>query len=237
MKLDGLSVFFPCYNEEENLPIVINSALRILPELANDFEIIVVDDGSHDRSPRIVTGIMQDEPRLRLVRHDRNLGYGAALVTGFRAARLPWVFYTDADAQFDLQELGVLIAKSAGADIVSGYRHHRADPRHRLLNAAIFSWSLRIFMGLSVPDVNCAFKLCRREIFDRFPLRTSGALINAEILSRARLAGCKIVWLPVTHQPRVAGMPTGAKPSVILKAIGEFWILFFDLLKTRLQGK
>jgi len=231
--LDGLSVCLPCLNEEQAIASVLQSALKVLPGVAREFEIIVIDDGSRDRTGDLVRGMMPHEPRLRLVRHETNQGYGAALKTGFQAARLPWVFFTDADGQFDLEDLKILVAAAGRAEIVSGYRLHRADPWHRKLNAAIYAMSLRCFMGLSARDVNCAFKLYRREIFDRFPLRTSGALINAEILCRARCAGCRIVWVAVTHRPRTTGVQTGAKPRVILKAIAEFWMLFFDLLKIR----
>jgi glycosyltransferase involved in cell wall biosynthesis len=233
-KLKGLSVFFPCHNEEQNIPALLESAQNVLPALAEEFEIIVVDDGSQDQTATIVEDGRRRDARIRLVRHPHNLGYGAALKSGFQAARLPWVFFTDADGQFDLEDLKTLIEASNNAEIVSGYRLHRADPWYRLLNAAIYSFSLRLFMGLSVPDVNCAFKLYQRDIFNRFPLKTNGALINAEILCRAKLAGCLITWLPVTHYPRKAGVPTGAKPAVLLKAMAEFWMLFLDLLTIRL---
>jgi len=231
--LDGLSVFFPCYNEEQNILPVLDSARNVLPGIAKNFEIIVVDDGSVDQTAALVAGFASGDSRVRLIRHERNQGYGTALQSGFQAARLPWVFFTDADRQFNLEDLKVLIEVAGNADIVSGYRLQRADPWYRKLNAAIYAFSLRLLMGLSARDVNCAFKLYRREIFERIPLRTRGALINAEILCRAQRAGFRTVWIGVTHRPRIAGVPTGAKPRVILKAIVEFWMLFFDLRKMR----
>jgi len=227
--LDGLSVFFPCYNEESNIVFVLDSAIQILPDIAKQFEIIVVDDGSQDQTAALADAYSRRDSRVRLIRHDHNQGYGAALKTGFRSARLPWVFFTDADRQFDLSDLERLVPHTPSADIVAGYRLHRADPWYRLWNASLFALSLRIFMGLSAKDVNSAFKLYRRDIIQGLPLRTDGALINAEILCRADRQGRRIVWVGVSHWPRRAGTPSGAKPRVILKAMIEFWILFFDL--------
>lgn len=229
MRLEGLSLFFPCHNEEANIGRVLADALRAASLVADRFEIIVVDDGSRDGTDEAVRRVMAESPEVRLVRHAVNRGYGEALRSGFRAARFPWVFYSDGDGQFDLQELPRLAASARNADIVSGVRLRRADPWHRKLNAFIFQCALRLFMGLRVKDVDCAFKLYRREVFDEMTLRASGAMIDAEVLSKARRNGRRIVSVGVSHRPRIAGVSSGGNPWVILKAMGEFWKLWWDL--------
>jgi len=235
--LDGLSLFFPCYNEEANVEGLVQDALRVAPAVAREFEIIIVDDGSRDGTAARVAGIATQSPAVRLVRHEKNRGYGEALKSGFRAARLPWVFYSDGDRQFDLNELPRLVWEARGADIVSGFRLKRADPWHRLLNAKIFETALHLFMGLNIPDVDCAFKIYRRDIFDGFAMNATGAMIDAEILSKARRQGQVIKTLGVGHRPRVAGTPTGAKPKVILRAMVEFWKLWWDLRRTPARAR
>jgi glycosyltransferase involved in cell wall biosynthesis len=228
-KLPSLTVFYPCYNERENIDRVIDETLRVIPQIAEDYEIIVVDDGSRDGTDERVTQRARSDPRLRLVRHPVNRGYGEALKSGFRAARMKWVFYTDGDGQFDLADLPRLVEQSSSADIVSGFRSNRADPVHRKWNAFIFAIACRLFLGVRVPDIDCAFKLYRREVLDQLTLKTTGAMINAEIFAKASRAGYRIVSLPVQHRPRVAGTQTGAKWRVILRAMREFWVLWADL--------
>jgi glycosyltransferase involved in cell wall biosynthesis len=226
----SLSIVMPFYNEEANIEHGMREAIRVVDALEiRDYEVIAVDDGSADRTREIARQWSEQNPHIRLVAHDQNKGYGEALKSGFRAARKTWVFYTDGDGQFDLNQLPALIEKTTVADIVSGVRIHRADPWYRKLNAGIFSFALRLFMGLDIPDVDCAFKIYRREIFDRLALKTSGALIDAEVLLKARRAGYRITTMPVQHKPRNAGAPTGANGRVILRAMKEFWQLWADL--------
>ena len=230
-KLSGLSLTFPCHNEEANVERVTRDALRVAAQVADRYEVILVDDGSHDRTAEIVTRLSQEFPQVRLIRHAVNKGYGEALKSGFRAAKLPWVFYSDGDGQFDLNELPALIEKTRDADIVSGVRTHRADPWHRKLNAEIFEVAVRLFMGLNVPDIDCAFKIYKRDLFDKIQLHTSGAMIDTEVLVKAQRAGYRIATMPVRHLPRQAGVQTGAKLSVIFRAMKEFWMLWWDLRK------
>ncbi len=230
-RLTGLSLAFPCHNEEANVERVTRDALRVAAQVADRYEVILVDDGSRDRTAEIVTRLAQEFPQVRLVRHPVNKGYGEALKSGFRAATMPWVFYSDGDGQFDLNELPALIEKTKEADIVSGIRVHRADPWHRKMNAAIFELAGRIFFGLHVPDVDCAFKIYRRDLFDKIRMNTSGAMIDTEVLVKAKRAGYRITTLPVRHLPRQAGVQSGAKLRVILRAMKEFWVLWWDLRK------
>ncbi|MFA5974895.1 MAG: glycosyltransferase family 2 protein [Elusimicrobiota bacterium] len=234
MKLDGLSLFFPCHNEETNVERVIDEASQVAAQVAESYEVIIVDDGSCDRTPEIVQSMAQSRPALKLVRHPTNRGYGEALKSGFRAARFPWVFYSDGDGQFDLNELPSLVELTSQADIISGVRVRRADPWHRKLNAQIFAAALRVFMGLDIPDIDCAFKLYRRSLFNEIQMITTGALIDAEILVKARRMGYRIATVGVSHRPRRAGVQSGANLSVIFRAMKEFWALWWDL---RTYGK
>lgn len=232
-KLEGLSLFFPCHNEEANVEGVIREALRIAPQVTERYEVLIVDDGSRDRTADIVQRLAASHPTVRLVRHDQNKGYGEALKSGFKAAQLPWVFYSDGDGQFDLNELPALVAKTAEADIVSGVRRQRADPWNRQLNGKLFELSVRLFMGLNIPDIDCAFKLYRRELFDNIQLHTTGAMIDTEVLIKAQRLGYSITTMDVSHRPRRAGVQSGAKLKVVLRAMKEFWFLWWELQCTR----
>ncbi|HAU37721.1 MAG TPA: glycosyltransferase family 2 protein [Phycisphaerales bacterium] len=229
----ALSVFFPCYNEQENVERVTRRAMEALNRLVRQWEIILVDDGSADETGRIADRLAAEDIRIRAVHHERNGGYGRALRTGFAAARLPYVFYTDGDGQFDISELDRLLERIGEAEIVSGYRARRRDGFLRRLNAAGWSWLTQRTLGFRCRDVDSAFKLYRREIFGRFELKSTGALIDAEVLARAVRCGCRIVTVPVTHLPRRAGKQTGAKLRVILRAFRELWQLRRDIRRGR----
>ena len=228
-KVDDISVFFPCYNEAENLPELIAEAVEVLAELADSYEIIIVDDGSNDSTAEICRDLIQKTHQLKLVSHGQNRGYGAALRSGFKAAANSLVFYTDGDHQFDLHDLKKLIPLLNDAQIVSGFRLTREDPWYRKLNARLYNSALWLLFGLKVRDVDCAFKLYRRELFDQIDIRSDGAFVDAEILIKARRRGYRIAQIGVPHYPRRHGAPSGAKLRVILRALGE-------MLRLRLFG-
>jgi glycosyltransferase involved in cell wall biosynthesis len=229
----SLSIFFPCYNEEGNVEELSRKALAVARELTDDYEVIVVDDGSRDRTAAIAGALAEEDPHLRLVRHETNRGYGAALTTGFRAAAKDLVFYTDGDGQFDLGELPKLLPLIENADMVCGYRLRRRDPLPRKVNAWLWGALVNHLFHLRVRDVDCAFKLFRRKIFDRMILTSRGALIDTEILARAALSGYIFVQTGVNHYPRVSGSQTGAKPGVILRAFKELFALKTELEQER----
>ena len=224
-----LSVFFPFFNEDANIQRVVDDARRALDDLGLQWEMVLVDDGSADRTPQLADRIAAHDSRIRAVHHPENRGYGAALQTGFRAARLPWVFYTDGDGQFDLADLARVLPLAERFDVVSAYRENRREGFLRRAMAAAWGWLTGRLLGFRIRDVDAAFKLYRREIFDRIPLHSTGALIDAEILARAARAGYTIGQTPVRHFPRRAGTPTGAKPTVILRAFRELWRLRKDI--------
>ncbi len=216
-----ISAVLPAYNEEANLEEVVERTSRALAACARASEIIVVDDGSQDSSAALLERLKAAYPTLRVVRHPHNRGYGAAVRSGFLASRFPWVFMMDADNQFDPAELGLLLRHAGEADIVTGYRKQRRDPLPRRLNAWAFFSLVRLFFGRQVRDVNCAFKLLRRDMLNRMDLHSNGALINTEVFVLARRQHAHIVEVAVHHYPRTSGKQTGANPRVVLRAFRE----------------
>ncbi len=224
-----LSYFFPAHNEEANLEGLVEEALAALPDLAETFEIIAVDDGSHDATASIAEALVQRHPDVvRLVRHPVNLGYGAALLSGFAAARYELIAFTDGDRQFKVADLGRLTARLAGPgapDVVAGFRIRRADPLIRTLYARAYRLANRIFFGLQVTDVDCACKLFRRAALDGLRVESGGAFFSAELLIKLQAAGRSVAEVGVPHYPRTAGAATGARPQVVLRAVRDFWLL------------
>jgi len=224
-----LSLVYPVFDEEENIGVLLNESLRLAPRLSPDFEIIVVDDGSRDGSARIIEERRRADPRIRVVRHLSNRGYGAALHAGLREARGEFVFFSDADLQFDLEELATLLAHAREFDIVAGYRRHRRDPWPRRLIGWSWSALVRMLFDLQVRDIDCAFKVFRRHVIDAIPIESIGAFINTEILVRANKARFRIHQVPVTHRRRRHGRQSGANPAVILRALVELATLYGEL--------
>lgn len=228
-RVPQLSYFFPAHNEEANLAGLVEEALATLPGLAKTFEIIAVDDGSRDATASIAEGLAAQYPDVvRLVSHPVNLGYGAALRSGFAAARYELIAFTDGDRQFQVADLGRLTARLAAADapdVVVGFRIERADPLVRTIYARLYRLANRLFFGLRVTDVDCACKLFRREALDGLRVESGGAFFSAELLIRLRVAGRRVAEVGVPHYPRTAGSATGAKPQVILRAVRDFWLL------------
>ena len=211
-RLSGLSIFFPFHNEEENIERVVGAALEAAVAVTDDYEVIGVDDGSGDR-----TGEIGD----RLAAENR--GYGGALQSGFAAATKDYVFFSDGDGQFDLGELPKLVELIAGGecDLALGYRVQRADSFMRSVNAKLYKTLIRILFGLKVRDIDCAFKLIDRKVFEQVTLESEGALISAELLIKARKAGFRFREVGVGHYPRTAGEQSGANLGVILRTFVE----------------
>jgi glycosyltransferase involved in cell wall biosynthesis len=216
-----ISAVMPAYNEEANLEQSVGRMAGALEANARAFEIIVVDDGSQDGTAALLERLKAEHPELRVIHHPVNRGYGAALRSGFDAARYAWIFMMDADNQFDPAEVQSLLQRAGEADIVAGYRQHRRDPLLRRLNAWAFFTMVRLLFGRLVRDVNCAFKLIRRDLVARMALHSEGALINAEMLVLARQLHARVVEVPVQHYPRRAGKQTGANAGVVIRAFRE----------------
>ena len=217
----------PAYNEETALPGTVGNLRAVLANLGRPFEIIIVDDGSADRTGELADRLARDDPAVRVVHHQGNRGYGTAVKSGFAAARLDWVFLMDSDGQFTPSELPGFVEASRHADFVVGYRAERADPVHRRLFATAWATLMRLLLGVGVRDVDCAFKLMRRSYLAAMPLEAGGAFLSAEMLAKARRMGARFAERPVTHLPRRAGKQTGGSVRVLLRAfyeLGRLWL-------------
>jgi glycosyltransferase involved in cell wall biosynthesis len=229
----SISAVMPAYNEEAVIAASVRHVAATLRRLVSDFEVVVTNDGSRDRTGAILRDLaMEQDLHLRVVTHERNRGYGAALASGFDAAGKDLVFMTDGDRQFDVAELADFLPLiERGADMVIGWRRHRADPPLRLLNAWGWKQLVNGLFGYTARDVDCAFKLFRREVWESVTVRSRGATFSAELLVRARRRGFQVVELPVSHYPRTAGAATGARPAVIARAFRELFLLRLSLVR------
>jgi glycosyltransferase involved in cell wall biosynthesis len=239
-RVPRLSYFFPAHNEEANIEALVAEALATLPTLAETFEIIAVDDGSKDRTPAIADALAAAHPGIvRVVHHPVNLGYGAALRSGFAAASFDLIAFIDGDRQFkvaDVARLTERLAAGDNPDVVVGYRIKRADPFIRRWYARTYRLANRIFFGVRVRDIDCACKLFKRSSLEGIRVSSGGAFFTAELLIKLRFEGRKIVQVGVPHYPRTAGSPTGAKPKVVFRAVRDFWALRFRLWFARKDG-
>jgi glycosyltransferase involved in cell wall biosynthesis len=216
-----LSIVLPAYNEEANIEEAVTRATEVATRHCTEHEIIVVDDGSTDSTRAIVEKLASDDHRIRLITHEANRGYGGALKSGFLAAELDLVFFTDSDNQFDLDELGIFVDLIQSVDVVAGYRIKRCDPVFRRFAAKAWNYLVRALFYVPVRDIDCAFKLFRREVFDGLELDSVGAMVNTELMVKLGRSGYRVVEVGVQHFPRTAGKPRGATPKVILHAFRE----------------
>lgn len=229
-RVPELSIFFPFWNEEQNLESVIRKAVPVAEKVAEKWEIIMVDDGSSDKTLKIARKLAKEDKRLIAVAHDRNRGYGAALKTGFTTARYNLVVFNDGDGQFDLREIDKFLEKISKSDLVIGSRKKRLDNpfRHILMNL-LKIWDF-IFFGFRFKDIDCGFKLFKKEALDKImPLKSEGAMITTEILAKAKRANLKISEVEVHHYPRIYGDQSGGNLRVIVRAIKESLALWKDL--------
>lgn len=238
LPIPRLSFFVPAYDEEHGIAGLLGEALAVLPSLAREFEIIAIDDGSRDRTAAILREVARQNPGvIRVVRHPRNLGYGAALRSGFSAARHEVIAFTDGDGQFRVGDLGPLLLRLHGEDrpdAVAAYRLSRADPPLRSLAASLYRLALRLCFGLRMRDVDCGSKVFRRSALRDLRVESGGAFFSAELL--IKLASARIAEVGVPHYPRQGGRATGLSPLVVLRAVREFLSLRLRLWLTRGQA-
>jgi glycosyltransferase involved in cell wall biosynthesis len=235
-RVPALSYFFPAHDEADNVEALVTEAIDELAGMAERFEIICVDDGSTDGTSEIADRLAAADPeRVRVVHHETNLGYGAAVRSGLQASRFGLVCFTDGDRQFRVADLRRLLARLGAAEeptppaVVAGYRIRRADPLLRLAYARTYRACLRLFFGLRVRDPDCACKLFRREALEDIRVASGGAFFSAELLIKIGAAGGRIVEEGVPHYPRTAGRASGADPRVVLRAVRDFWRLRLGL--------
>jgi glycosyltransferase involved in cell wall biosynthesis len=225
----SISVFSPCYNEEKNFGKLLKGMLDFLPEISSDFEIIIVDDGSTDSTAEIARKYAMNHSQVKVISHKRNMGYGAALRTGFENCNKDYIFFTDGDNQFDISEMTKLLPYIRDYDIVTGYRLKRRDNFIRKINEFNFNRLVRILFGLKVKDLNCAFKIYRKEVIKSLKLRSTLAFINSELLIRAKKKGFTLKEVGVTHYPRKWGTQSGANLKVIAGTFRELFQLRREL--------
>ncbi len=225
LKPFSLTIFFPCYNEEANVERMTRKAVEVGRVLADELEVLIVNDGSTDGTKEIADRLAEEITEVRAVHNDPNLGYGGALQRGFREATKDWVFYTDGDGQFDLGEIPKLLPLLETHDMVSCFRIDRQDSFVRKLNAWAWTRLVRLVFKLKLRDIDCAFKIYPRSFFDRINMKSMGALIDTEILAKATNLKYSIAQLGVHHYPRTAGEQTGANLGVILRAFKELFRL------------
>ena len=217
----SLSVILPAFNEEANIRAVVEDAYRNILKITPVFEIIVVNDGSKDRTGEICDRLVEEFSEVRVVHHARNRGYGAALKSGIELARCDLIFFTDADGQFDLKEVAALLEQTDAFDIVAGYRARRQDPPHRLLFAWGWNILVRVVLGIRIRDIDCAFKVFHRRVFKKVQIQSVGAMVNTEIFAQVSRFGMTVKEVPVSHFPRQHGKSTGGNVAVIIKAFRE----------------
>jgi len=231
-----LSVFLPAHNEEGNIERVVGGFTAELPAVANSYEIIVVDDGSRDRTGEIADRMAAADARIRVVHHPVNLGYGGAVISGIKAATKPYVLLCDGDGQFDPADIRRFAERIKDYDVVVGRRTRRADHLMRRINGKVWTVFMRMLFGLNVTDIDCGFKLFRRERVDGIELHSRGAMITTELLANLAGRGARICEVEVTHLPRVAGESSGNSPWVILRAFRELFELYRELKTVREGG-
>lgn len=225
----SLSLVLPAHNEQENIGPVVQRAIAVLPEYADEVEIIIVNDGSRDATATIADALAASDPRVQVVHHQRNRGYGAALTSGFAVSSGDYVMFMDADRQFDIADIRLLSPFAGDFDIVAGFRMERNDPLHRRVFAEIFNVSVRVLFGVHLRDIDCAFKIFRGDMLRELELTSPGALINTEIQAKLRRRQARLTQVGVHHYPRVAGSATGGSPRVIIRAIRETIKLWWTL--------
>jgi glycosyltransferase involved in cell wall biosynthesis len=225
-----ISLSLPCYNEEGNVRPVVTKAINVLDKIAQKYEIIIVDDGSSDKTLSIAREMAALDPNIKVIHHEVNQGYGAAVRSGLKNSCYEYVAFADGDGQLELEDLKALTDLMPANDMVIGYRSTRKDPFYRWLNSRMYGFLIRFLFGLKVRDLNCALKVFRKQVIDDIEIESKAALVNAEILIKARKKGyTRIKEVPVKHYPRTVGKQTGANLMVIIRTFREIFRLWQNL--------
>jgi glycosyltransferase involved in cell wall biosynthesis len=224
--VSSISAFIPCYNDAATIVAMVNATLRTIEVLGVDGEVIVVNDGSTDSSQQVLDDLLGVEPRLRVIRHETNRGYGAALRSGFAAATRQWIFYTDGDGQFDPTELAALVHNaSVDVDVVQGYKISRADGLVRQVVGETYRRAVSTVFGLQIHDTDCDFRLIRGSLLDRILLEHSSGAICVELVRKLQDAGATFVEVPVHHYPRVHGKSQFFTPGRVARTLRDLVVL------------
>jgi len=227
----SLSIFFPCYNDKGTIGTLVLEAKQVAEKLTNDFEIIVIDDGSTDGSRELLRSLQNEVHQLRLVFHKKNKGYGATLRSGFKASVKDLIFYTDGDGQYDVKELPLLWKKmSKDIDIVNGYKIKRSDPMHRIIVGAIYQYIMKLAFSLPIKDPDCDYRLIRKRVFEKVNLKSNTGTITIELVKKIQQAGFKFTQVGVHHYFRTYGKSQFFNFSRVIKTLYKLIILWFELI-------
>lgn len=228
---NSVSVFFPAYNDEATIAEMVQDALAVLPQLTNDYEVIVVNDGSRDSTPAVLDRLARTEPHVKVIHHLRNKGYGAALRTGIAHATREMIFYTDGDGQYDVGELTALVPlMTEEVDVVNGYKRKRADHAYRRAIGALYNQTARLLFRLPIRDVDCDFRLIRRASIERVRLESSSGVICVEMVRKLHVAGCVFAEAEVSHYPRTHGQSQFFTLPRVARTIFDFLALWIRLV-------
>jgi glycosyltransferase involved in cell wall biosynthesis len=228
---EGISVFFPAYNDEASIAALVRDALEVLPQITDDYEVVVVNDGSADRTGEVLDALARANQRVRVVHHETNRGYGGALRTGFASASKELVFYTDGDGQYDVRELvGLRPLLTEGVDIVNGYKLKRADKWRRRALGAVYNRLTHILFSIPIRDVDCDFRLMRACALRKVALSSTSGSICVELVYKLHRAGCKFTEAPVNHYPRAHGSSQFFRPSRVARTALDLWSLWTNLV-------
>lgn len=232
-KLKELSLFFPAYNEEANLEETVEKAVLVLKNIAEEYEILIINDGSKDRTGEIAEKLAEKYPFINIITHSPNRGYGAAIKSGIYQSKYEWIVFTDADGQFDFSEISKFIEKQkeTGADLVIGYYLKRAVPFVRILGSKLWEVAVFVLFGMKVTDTDCGFKMIKKEVREKIPeLKAErGPFISSEFLIKAKNSGFRLAEVGVHHYPRKAGSATGASLKVIFSGLSDLIRLRFKI--------
>ena len=206
-KFPSLSVFFPAYNDAPSLPVLIRKTFAVLEQQVEDYEVIVVNDGSQDKTGEVLEELRREfAPRMRVETHEHNRGYGGALRTGFASATREFVFYTDGDSQYDVGELPLLLKLcSSTTGLVNGYKLERHDPAHRVWIGTIYNLCARLMFRIRIRDIDCDYRLIRRSVLESIHLTSTSGTICVELVRKLELSGCEVKEVGVHHYPRLYG--------------------------------
>lgn len=230
----SITVFFPAYNDAGTIASMVVLADRTLRTLTDDYELIVVNDGSGDHTAQVLSELESVYPRLRVIHHAANRGYGSALRTGFENASKEWIFYTDGDAQYDVRELETLVPLMTGdIDVVNGYKISRSDPLHRIIIGDIYRWIVKLAFGIRIRDVDCDFRLVRRASYNRVRLSSASGTICVEMIKSFQDAGLRFAEAPVNHYHRAYGKSQFFNFRRLLKTFRDLSALWWQLVIMR----
>ena len=228
--LSSVSFFCPAYHDEKNLPVLIPHVVQFLSEITPVFEVIIVHDGSPDKTGEVADRLATEYPQVRVVHHPVNLGYGATLRDGFLAARYDYVMYTDGDNQYDVREFGPYLRLLVRADVLSGYAPQKAVSLRRKIQSSVYNWLIAALFFVRCRDIDCAMKIYTRKAIDSMSLKSTSCFIDAEMIIKSKRAGLEVAQFPVTQYPRKEGVASGSKPGVIAATVWDMLRFRFGLL-------